>query len=180
MKLSRTSDGVVLNKNGTTVLGLISDGKNFDDYSVVLFPNKEEGIVKHGSGFYISGEGEWEIGDVLITGNKGEKDCFYLLNFDEVLVLFVNNVIEIDDAFRKISSDIDVFVIPIDTIADLDSFKKRIDAIDTGAIVFLLREGNALPEWINEVTRGKEISEVKKVEVNVKIKDKKSFYLINS
>ena len=125
MKLSRAPEGIVMNKNGTTVLGLVADGKKFDGYSVVLFPKKEEGIVKNGEVFYISGEGEWEIGDVLIIGNKGEKNCFYLLNFDEVLVLFVNDVIEIDDAFRKISSDIDVFVIPVDSVTDLDSFKRE-------------------------------------------------------
>lgn len=169
-----------MNKNGTNVLGLILESKEFGVSNVVLFPNKEDGISKKDDRFFISGEGEWEIGDVLILGNKGEKSYFYLLNFDEVQVLFVNNVLDIDDAFRKISSDIDVFVIPIDVVVDLDSIKKRIDAIDTGAIIFLARGGNEIPEWISEITRGKDISTVKKVDINAKIKDKKSFYFLIS
>lgn len=180
MKLSRIASGVIMNKNGINVLGLITESKEFGESSVVLFPEKEEGIIKRDGRFHISGEGEWEIGDVLVIGNKGEKGCFYLLNFDEIQVLFVDSALDIDDAFRKIPSDIDVFVIPVDSVVDLDSIKKRIDSIDTGAIVFLLREGTEVPTWINEVTRGKELSTVKKVDVNAKIKDKKSFYFLIS
>lgn len=174
MDVSRENGYVKLsNKKSTVIWSWKEKIKPTEGVAAVMTPN----FVDDSGNNVVSGEEEWEFGEIIISGYVGEKNNYYLVNCDNACWLFVADIADIDDAFRELSIDIDAFVIPVSVDVDEEALKKRLDSIDTGCVVFVPEDGTN-DIVLKNASRVAELEQKSKISLTGKIADKKYFTIL--
>jgi len=184
MKIRSIKGGMLIERAGKSVVWCYSvdscDISELSTKACICLGKKPKGMTD--DVFEISGEGEWEFSEIMIRGFKCEKSCYYLVTIDNVTSLFVTKIQDIDDAFREIPENIDLFVIPLDKDNyNEEILKKRMDSIDTGIIVFTgkLAIGGEVLVSIKNTMHVPDIERKGTLSLDTKIDKGKKYYVMN-
>lgn len=187
MIITNSKNGILLTNNKGTLLWCTNEecklsGEEIDAYINPFSKINDLDQLKATKPMLIQGEGEWDFKSILVEGYIGEKNNFYLIDTENVTSLFVSNLSDIDDAFKEIQADIDVFIIDMVSIEDqVSNIKKEMDSIDTGIIIFTGKAvSNIEVQQTIQKTLNLENIEIKnKIKIEYPIVQKKEIIILN-